>query len=125
MRPVAAGAVTSIAPPPPSFAVPQMTSTPFFLSRKPTPLLSSRATERERSSITLRSSFGGPGSDDAERRRLADLVEDLGRAQQRLGRDAAPVETDAAEVRVLDDGGAQAELRGADSGDVAARARRR
>ncbi len=59
--------------------------------------------------------------DDAEARRFADLVEDLGRAQQRLGRDAAPVETDAAEVRLLDDGRAHAELRRANGRHVAAR----
>ena len=61
-RPLDAGAATSIAPPPRNVAVPQMTSTPFFLRRKPTPVLSSRATSRERSSMTLRSSVGAPGT---------------------------------------------------------------
>ena len=53
------------------------------------------------------------------------VVEDLGRAQQRLGRDAAPVEADAAEMLALDDRRLEAELRRPDRGDVAARARRR
>src|SRR5271170_7220038 len=50
-------------------------------------------------------------------------MENLGGAEQRLGRDAAPVETDAAEIIALDDGGLEAELRGADGADIAARAR--
>ena len=57
---------------------------------------------------------------NAEASRRLDLVQDLGRPQQRLGWNAAPVEADAAEECSLDDGRAQAELRGADRGDVAA-----
>ena len=54
---------------------------------------------------------------------LRDL-ERVGVLEQRLGRDAAPVEAGAAEHRrALDDGGLQPELRGADRGDVAAGAR--
>ena len=48
------------------------------------------------------------------------VVEDFRRAQQRLGRDAAPVETNAAEIIALDDGRLEAELRRADGGDIAA-----
>src|SRR5690242_4440444 len=48
------------------------------------------------------------------------VVVDLGRAQQCFGRDAAPIQADAAEIRFLDDRGLEAELRGADRGDVAA-----
>ena len=48
------------------------------------------------------------------------VVVDFGRAQQRLGRDAAPVQADAAEIGFLDDRGLEAELGGADRGDVAA-----
>ena len=48
------------------------------------------------------------------------VVEDFGRAQQRLGRDAAPVEADAAEQLALDDRGLQAQLRRADRRDIAA-----
>ena len=48
------------------------------------------------------------------------VVEDLGRAQQRLGRDAAPVEADAAQVVALHDRRLEAELGGADGRDVAA-----
>ena len=47
-------------------------------------------------------------------------VVDLARAQQRLGRDAAPVEADAAEVLALHQRGLHAELGGADRGDIAA-----
>ena len=48
------------------------------------------------------------------------VVEDLGRAQQRLGRDAAPVEADTAEQFAFDDGGLEAQLRAADRRDIAA-----
>ena len=66
------------------------------------------------------------------RRRVAErqapflpVLRDLERVrvlEQRLGRNAAPVQAGAAEHRrALDHGGLQAELRGADRGDVAAR----
>ena len=45
-------------------------------------------------------------------------VRQLGVAQQRLGRDAADVEADAAPVLLLDDRDLHAELGGADGGDV-------
>src|SRR5262249_29503425 len=48
------------------------------------------------------------------------VMKDLGRAQQRLGGDATPVEADAAEIVALDDRGRKTELRRADRGDVAA-----
>ena len=48
------------------------------------------------------------------------VMVDLGRAQQRLGRNASPVQANAAEPRALDDRGLEAELRCADRGDVAA-----
>ena len=48
-------------------------------------------------------------------------VPDLGGAQQRLGRDAAPVQADAAEILALDDRGLEAELGAADRADIAAR----
>ena len=51
------------------------------------------------------------------------VVEDLGRAQQRLGRDAPPVEADPAEQLALDDRGLQPQLRRADRRDIAAGAR--
>ena len=47
-------------------------------------------------------------------------VIELGGAQQRLGRDAAPIQADAAEMLALDDRGLQAKLCGADRGDIAA-----
>ena len=58
---------------------------------------------------------------DAEGLRLVrEQVRQLGVAQQRLGRDAADVEAHAAPVLVLDHGDAEAELSGADGGDVPA-----
>jgi hypothetical protein len=45
---------------------------------------------------------------------------DLGGAEQRLGRDAAPVEADPAQMLALDDRGRETELARADRGDVAA-----
>jgi len=47
-------------------------------------------------------------------------VEHLSRAQQRLGRDATPVEADPAQVLALDEADLHAQLRAADRGDVAA-----
>jgi hypothetical protein len=52
--------------------------------------------------------------------RMLHVVEDLGRTQQRLGRDAPPVEADAAQQLALHDCGLEAELRRADRGDIAA-----
>ena len=51
------------------------------------------------------------------------IVQDLGAPEQRLGRDAAPVEADPAEHLALDDRCLQPQLRGADRGDIAAGAR--
>ncbi len=62
-------------------------------------------------------------SREAEVARAVHLVVEFGGAQQRLRRDAAPVEADAAHVLALDDGDREAELRGADGTDVAPRPR--
>ncbi len=51
---------------------------------------------------------------------VAGLGGELGRLQEGLAGDASPVEADAAEVLLLDTGGLQAELAGADGGGVAA-----
>ena len=51
---------------------------------------------------------------------LEGLGVDAGRMEQRLGRDAAPVQADAAELGALDAGNLLAELRRADRADVAA-----
>src|SRR5579862_2763464 len=51
------------------------------------------------------------------------VVEDFRGAEQRLGRDAAPVEADAAQIVTLHDRGFESELRGADGADIAARSR--
>src|SRR5271169_3777898 len=45
----------------------------------------------------------------------------LGTAQQRLGRDTAPIEADAAEMLAFDECGFEPELGGADRRDIAAR----
>ena len=76
-----------------------------------------------------RSTFGVLHGDAVHRQVVRDVVELLGRIQQRLGRDAAHVEAGAAEglLAVLagpgvDAGGLQAELRGADRGVITGRA---
>src|SRR4029077_9289039 len=48
------------------------------------------------------------------------VMENLGRAQQRLGRDAAPVQADAAEIGFLDHRGLEAELGCTDRRDISA-----
>ena len=52
---------------------------------------------------------------------VLDGFEDVGAAQHGLGRDAAPVQADAASAFLFDQGDAESELRGADRGGVAAR----
>ena len=61
---------------------------------------------------------------DADLGAVPRLLEQVGRVEQGLGRDAAPERADAAQPRLLlDDQDRQAELRRPDRGDVAARAR--
>ena len=62
---------------------------------------------------------------EPELRRAAHRLIELGGAEQRLGRDAAPIEADAAEMLALDDHGLEPELGRADRGDIAAGTRRR
>ena len=57
---------------------------------------------------------------EAEARRVAHQLQHLGRAQQRLGRDAAPVEADAAQMLALDQRHLHLQLRRADGRHVAA-----
>jgi len=47
------------------------------------------------------------------------IVINFRRAQQRLGRDAAPVEADAAQILTLDNRGLEPKLRGTDRGNIA------
>src|SRR5271170_1390984 len=54
-------------------------------------------------------------------RRAADGVHRAGGTQQRLGRDASPVEAYAAGAVALDNGDAHFKLSGADSGNISAR----
>ena len=51
--------------------------------------------------------------------RMLHIMIDFRRTQQRLGRDAAPVEADAAQIFALNNRGFQPELRGADGGNIA------
>ena len=60
------------------------------------------------------------GDVDAELGRLLDLVEHVRGFEKRLGRNAAAVETGAAELEFFDDGDIETELLGADRGDIAA-----
>ena len=57
---------------------------------------------------------------DAELLGAAEEADDLGVVEERLGGDAAPVEADAADAVLLDEGSLQAELGRPDRGDVAA-----
>ena len=85
---------------------------------RPVTILFLRAWTRAMSIVGLRV---GLAEADAP---LGGVLRDLQRVrvlEQRLGRNAAPVEAGAAERRLaLDDGGLQAELRGANGGDVPA-----
>ncbi len=60
--------------------------------------------------------------DDAEHRALPGLGVELGRLEQRLGRDAAPDQAGAAHAVLLDDGRLGPELSRPERGDVATRA---
>ena len=114
--------VISTLPLPASRPVPLIQSILFFLNRNSTPPV------RPLTILSLRAwtwSMSMPIGGVAEREApLLPVLRDLQRVrvlEQRLGRDAAPVQAGAAEHRrALDDGGLQAELRGADRGDVAA-----
>jgi hypothetical protein len=46
-------------------------------------------------------------------------VKNFGRTQERLGRDATPVQANSSEVVAFDDGRLEAELRRANGGDIA------
>ena len=60
------------------------------------------------------------GDVDAHLAGVLDVVQQLGRGQQRLGRNAAVVQAGAAEVVLLDDGDARAHLAGLQRRDIAA-----
>ena len=98
---------------------PMCTSILFFFIRPVTPLLSCPATPRERWTMAPRSALT-LSRGQAIVLGVLHLVKHFGRTQQRLGRDAAPVEADAAQILALDDRGLQAELRRADGSDIAA-----
>jgi hypothetical protein len=54
---------------------------------------------------------------------MIQIMLDLRRAQQRLGRDAPPVEADTAEIFALNNRDFQPKLRGTDGGNIATGAR--
>src|SRR3546814_16469534 len=54
---------------------------------------------------------------------MRQIMIDLGRAKQRLGRNAPPVEADPAQLLPLDDGGFHPKLRRENSGHISARAK--
>src|SRR5688572_7124375 len=54
---------------------------------------------------------------------MGHIMMDFGGPQQRLGRDAAPVEADAAKLFALDDRSLQTQLAGANGGNIPSRAR--
>jgi hypothetical protein len=58
---------------------------------------------------------------EAELVQAVQQVPDLGGTQQRFGRNAAPIETDAAEIFAFDDRGLEPKLGAADRADIAAR----
>ena len=111
--------LTASLPLPASRASPSMTVTLFFFRRCPTPRESCCATCRERLTTAAGVEAQVVGL-EAELLQVVHEVEDLGRAQQRLGRDAAPVEADAAQMLALDEAGLHPELGRTDGGDVAA-----
>ena len=102
-----------------SFASPSITVILFFFIRNLTPFDSWPATLRLRSTILRDIEFDVVGA-EPEFVQPMQQVKDLRRAQQRLRRDAAPIETDAAQMLALDDRGLEAELARADRGDIAA-----
>ena len=96
-----------------SDATPSITSTWFFFIRPPTPPVSVLITLRRRSP-TAAKSIERSGTRDAEVRRLVDLGDDVGDAEDRLRRDARVVEAATADDVLLDDGRLEAELGRAD-----------
>ena len=109
---------------PASFASPAITVILCFFIRKPTPLDSCCETLRDALHDLRDIELEIVGA-EAELVQPVHQVPDFGRAQQRLGRNAAPVEADAAQPVALDHRGLQAQLRAADGADIAARSRRR
>ena len=113
---------TSTPPLPVSRAVPLIQSILFFLNRNSTPLV--RPAD---DAVLARLHLGHVDADgrladgDAPVLGVLDDLQRVGVLEQRLGRDAAPQQAGAAErLLFLDDRDLQAELRGADGGDVAA-----
>ena len=92
----------------------------FFFIRKATPFDSCLATARERAT-TLSASKRMSFAENPNSIEMVQQMIDLRAAQQRLGRNAAPIEADAAELIALDDRGLHAELRRPDRRDIAAR----
>ncbi len=113
--------LTSTLPGPAMRPTPRTASTLFFLSRKSTPLTLPSTPSSLNFIIAPRSSDGLPTLMPIFGERVPGLLEQLGRMQQRLRRDAADIQAGAAEGLVLlHHRGLQAELRRADRADIAA-----
>ncbi len=116
---------TSTPPLPVSRAVPLIQSILFFLNRNSTPLVRPVTTRSLRVCTWLMSMVtAAPPSEIAPVLRVLRDLERVGMLEQRLGRNAAPQQAGAAErLLLLDHGGLQTELRGANGGDVSAGSR--
>ena len=96
---------------------PSISSILFFFIRKWTPLTMESETSRLRAWVGLKSIEASPVIPNLSFSWVED-VRQLGVAQQRLRRDAADVEADTSPVLLLDHPDLEAELGGADGGDV-------
>ena len=103
-------------------AVPRSVRTLAFFRRAPTPLVSRVTIESFQAIVRAKSSFGGPIESPIalERSRLAQAMRCAGGVDQRLRGNAADVEARSAEPVGFDEDRVEAELAGADRGDIAA-----
>ena len=93
-----------------------------FFRRTPTPPVSRATIESFQAIVRAKSSFGGPIDSPMalEPPRLAKAMRRAGRVDQRLRGNAADVEACSAEPVGFDENRVEAELSGADCGDIAA-----
>ena len=105
-------------------AVPRSVRTLAFFRRTPTPLVRRVTIESFQAIVRAKSSFGGPIESPMafERAGLAQAMRCAGGVDQRLRGNAADVEARSAEPVGFDEDRVEAELAGADRGDIAARA---
>ena len=111
----------STLPLPASRPVPLIQSILFFLKRNSMPPVSPLTILSLRACTCVMSIARPPAEREAPFLPVLRDLQGVRVLEQRLGRNAAPVEAGAAERRrALDHGGLEAQLRGADRGDVAA-----